>query len=80
MNQIKSAFLRIDRKDVRRGIGLAIGATSTYFFGSMCTGALVDRTLLLQTCSVFIGTLGTYITKNFFTNSQDEFLKKEVIN
>jgi hypothetical protein len=77
MNKIKSAFMRIDWKDVRRSLGLAAGAAATYIFSAMVMGMIPDAELLKSAGSVFVGTMGTYLVKNLLTNSEDKFLKKE---
>ena len=74
---LKSKFLHINWSDTKKGVGLAIGNTFTYAFGILATGVLPTAWLIKSAAAVFIGTLGTYITKNLFTNSNDEFLKSE---
>lgn len=77
MNGIKSAFLRLSWQDVRRGLGLAIGAAATYLFSVMASGGVPDSALWKSTVMVFVGTIGSYLVKNLLTNSGDQFLKKE---
>jgi len=77
MNKIKSAFMRIDWKDVRRSLGLAAGAAATYIFSAMVIGTIPDTELFKAAGSVFAGTMGSYLIKNLLTNSDDKFLKKE---
>jgi hypothetical protein len=77
MNQIKSKFLSLNWKDVFKGFGLSVGNTATYAFGILATGVLPTAWLLKSAGAVFIGTFGTYLVKNFFTNSSDQFMKKE---
>jgi len=77
MSPIKSAFLRIGWKDIRRGLGLAATASGTYLFSTMVLGTVPDVGLFKSTGSVFVGTCGTYVLKNLLTNSQDEFLKND---
>jgi len=77
MNQIKSCFLSLNWKDIRRGLGIAFGAAITYLFSAMMLGTVPDVELLKSVGSVFVGAGGSYLVKNLFTNSSDEFLKKE---
>jgi hypothetical protein len=74
---MKSLFLRLNKKDFRRALGLAIAASLAYLFGQMCFGIIPDVETLKAAGAVFAGTAGSYITKNLFTNSNDEFLKNE---
>lgn len=77
MNCIKSAFLKLDWRDIRRGLGLAVATASTYICSAMVSGTIPDVAMWKATGSVFIGAAGTYLVKNLLTNSNDEFLKKE---
>lgn len=77
MNCIKSAFGKLDWQDVRRGLGLAIGASATYLFSAMMLGTVPDVAMWKATGSVFVGTMGSYLVKNLLTNSDDQFLKPE---
>ncbi len=77
MKTIKSQFLKINLKDLRRGIGIAIGTAGTYLFGIMITGVVPTMGMMKSTAMVFLGSCGSYLVKNFFTNSSDEFLKRE---
>jgi len=43
----------------------------------MMLGTVPDVELLKSVGSVFVGAGGSYLVKNLFTNSSDEFLKKE---
>ena len=74
---MKSVFGRLDRKDVKRSLGLAFGASITYLLGQMVWGVVPDMNVLQSTASVFGGTMGTYLFKNLFTNSQDETFRQE---
>jgi len=78
---VKSKFLAIDWKDVRRGVALGLAAAciqaGEYLFGIMQGGTVPTATILKSTSMVFLGTCGAYLLKNYFTNSADEFGKKE---
>lgn len=74
---MKSPFGKLNRKDIRRAFGLAIPAALTYVFTQMCLGSVPNMEMLKQAGAVFGGTGGMYILKNLFTNSRDEFYKKE---
>lgn len=74
---MKSLFGKLNRKDIRRAFGLAIPAALTYMFTQMCMGTVPNMELLKQAGAVFGGTGGMYILKNIFTNSRDEFGKRE---
>ena len=65
MNCIRSAFLRIDWKDIKKGVGLAVAAAGTFLFSQMAIGTIPTAEIWQSTGSVFIGTLGVYLTKNF---------------
>jgi hypothetical protein len=77
MNEIKSAYLKLNWKDIRRGLAIGIGTCIPYLLGAMANGTIPDKNLFLSTLSVFAGAGGSYVFKNLFTNSNDEFLKKE---
>ncbi|MEN6421279.1 MAG: hypothetical protein ABFD76_04970 [Smithella sp.] len=77
MDKIKSAFGKINYKDIRRALGLGISAALTYFFSMMAFGMTPNIDTLQSTGMVFLGSAGTYLTKNWLTNSADEFLKPE---
>lgn len=77
MNYIKSAFLKLNLRDIRRGLGLALSASVTFLLTAMTAGTIPDVMLWQSTGSVFVGTIGSYLVKNLLTNSQDQFLKKE---
>lgn len=74
---MKSRFLRINKKDVCRGLGIAAGAALTFIFTQMCTGAVPDAPMMKSAAAVFGGSGGMYILKNLFTNSHDKFGKRE---
>jgi ABC-type uncharacterized transport system permease subunit len=74
---MKSKLFRINKKDILRGFGIAASAALTYLFALMCTGIVPDMGMIKGTASVFVGSGGSYILKNFFTNSNDQFFKKE---
>jgi hypothetical protein len=74
---MKSRFGKLNKKDIKRALGIALGASFTYLFGQMCLGIVPDLEVLKAVASVFGGTMGTYLLKNFFTNSNDEFGKNE---
>jgi len=77
---MKSTFLRLNKKDILRGLGIAASAALTYLFALMCTGIVPDMGMIKGTASVFVGSGGSYILKNLFTNSNDDFGKKEPDN
>lgn len=77
MDKIKSVFGKINFKDIRRAFGLGFSAALTYFFSMMAFGMTPNVDTLKSTGMVFLGTAGTYLTKNWLTNSDDEFLKPE---
>lgn len=74
---MKSVFGKLNKKDIKRGLGLAGSAAITYFFGQMMWGMIPSIDTLQQVGCVFGGTLGSYLFKNLFTNSCDEFGKSE---
>ena len=74
---MKSLLFRINKKDILRGLGLAVSAALTYLFALMCTGSVPDIGMLKSTAAVFVGSGGSYILKNLFTNSSDEFGRPE---
>jgi hypothetical protein len=74
---MKSKLFKINKKDIFRGLGIAASAALTYMFALMCTGIIPDMGMVKGTLAVFAGSGGSYILKNFFTNSNDEFFKKE---
>lgn len=74
---MKSLFGKLNKKDFKRSLGLAIGDSFTYLFGQMCFGMVPDGDMLKSVGSVFVGTMGVYLTKNLFTNSRDEFGEPE---
>ena len=74
---MKSMLFRLNRKDILRGIGLAITTAGTYLFSVMISGHVPDMGLMKSVASVFGGSFGSYALKNFFTNSNDEFMKSE---
>ena len=43
----------------------------------MISGHVPDMGLMKSVASVFGGSFGSYALKNFFTNSNDEFMKSE---
>ena len=77
---MKSLFWKLNRKDIRRALGLSLSAALTYMFTQMCLGTIPNMELLKQAGAVFGGTGGLYVLKNLFTNSDDEFLKREKKN
>lgn len=74
---MKSVFGKLNKKDIKRGLGLAGSAAITYFFSQMMWGIIPSFDTLQQVGCVFAGTLGSYLFKNLFTNSQDEFGRTE---
>lgn len=78
MNCIKSAFGKLNWQDVRRALGLAVGAAATYLFSAMVLGTIPDVAIWKAVGSVFVGTMGSYLVKNLLTNSENQFLKPEV--
>lgn len=77
MNQIKSSLLKLNLKDILRGLALGFGTAATYLFAIMSSGQIPTIETLKATGAVFVGSAGTYLIKNFLTNSNDEFLKSE---
>lgn len=74
---MKSHFLKLNIKDIKRGVGLSFTAAFTYLLALMVAGKMPDAEILKSTLAVLLGSGGSYILKNFLTNSNDEFLKDE---
>jgi hypothetical protein len=74
---MKSVFGKLNRKDLKRSLGVAFGTSVTYLFGQMVWGIVPDMEVLKSVASVFGGTMGTYLFKNLFTNSCDETFRGE---
>jgi hypothetical protein len=64
-------------KDILRALGIALGSAAVYLFSLMSSGIIPTVDILKSTVAVFVGSAGSYILKNLFTNSYDEFLKTE---
>lgn len=77
MKIIKSKFLELNRKDILRALGIALGSSAIYLFTTMSSGVFPTLDVLKSTVAVFIGSGGSYIIKNVFTNSDDQFLTTE---
>jgi hypothetical protein len=77
MKKTKSRFLRLNLKDILRALGIALGSSAVYLFTIMSSGVFPDLDILKSTAAVFIGSSGSYIIKNLFTNSYDKFLTPE---
>ena len=78
MNQF-SSFLSIGQKDFIKGFILAIiSAILTGVYGAIQTGKFPpDAAGWKAMAIVAIGAGVSYLIKNLFTNSNDEFMKKE---
>lgn len=77
MATIKSSFVKLNTKDILRGLAIAAGASATYLFTFMTAGTMPTMEILKSTAIVFVGAAGSYLVKNLLTNSSDEFLKPE---
>ena len=75
---MKSDFLSVDKKDMIRGVLMAMfAAAASVLSPVLMAGALPTVAILQQAGIVGIGTGTAYIVKNYFTNSKDEFFKSE---
>lgn len=76
---MKSGFLNLNWVDLTKGLLVAvIGAILTAVYQAIEAGTLAWTWAFWQ--PIVLTGLGAgiaYLIKNFFTNSQDEFLKKE---
>lgn len=75
---MKSSFLRLVKNDFIKGaIMAALGAVTGGVYTAVSAGQVL--TLAVLEGSVKAGALAglTYLTKNLFTNSNDEFGKKD---
>ena len=76
---MKSKLFWVNAKDVVRSLLLAVlTAAGTTLLQIVNTGLLPDRAGW-KTVGISAGAAGlSYIIKNFLTNSNDQFLKKEI--
>jgi hypothetical protein len=78
MKQLFSDFLKVNGRDIIKSFLMAfIGSVVTALYtivkeGKLPTGAEWKTILIIGAASAL-----SYLVKNFFTNSNDEFLKKE---
>lgn len=76
---MKSKFGSLDKKDVLRSIALAVISAVLTYIVQLLNKKGFDLTLTDLTAigEVALTTLVAYLSKNVFTNSDDEFGKKE---
>lgn len=75
---IKSGFLRLAKNDIVKGfIMTAIGASLGGIYTAMQAGTIISMAVL-KAAGMTGATAGvSYLLKNLFTNSQDQFAKPE---
>ena len=74
----KSKFGKISLKDLSRGLAMTIGTTIV----GLCSSSVVSGIFPATADFINMGKVGllsgaVYLIKNFLTNSNDEFMKKE---
>ncbi len=80
---MKSKFGKLDKKDFLRGMGMAFGTALLVSVGYSLQGGITSLTLPMAKSIVFsglfsgVGAAIIYIGKNLFTNSSDNFGRKE---
>lgn len=75
---MKTKFGKLSAKDVIKGIIMAfLMALVTGCYQLIQTGGEFSWTTMKPVLMASIGAILAYLIKNYFTNSNDEFLKKE---
>ncbi len=78
---MKSKLFSVNMKDAVRGLFIAVAtAIGTGLTQVLNTGALPDKSSLKSVGIAGAAAGMAYVVKNFFTNSNDELLKKESTN
>ena len=79
MKQIFSDFLKVNGRDIIKSILMAfIGSVVTAVYTIISEGMKLPTTEEWKTIlTMGLASALAYLVKNFFTNSNDEFLKKE---
>jgi len=71
-------FLRLNWKDLVKGVVVAAGtAAGVILFPVIQSGAMPTKAQLLVAGGSALAAGGSYLLKNLFTNSKDEFAKAE---
>ncbi len=74
---MKSGLFSLGWKDIAKGFIMAVlGAVVGFIYGIVNTGSFVI--VWVDVWHVAVAASLTYIMKNLFTNSKDQFLTKEV--
>ena len=72
-------LFRLKFKDIAKGVITAvISGALTAVYGTYQTGGTIDTNVLTSAGMVGLFSGVGYLLKNLFTNSDDEFLKKEI--
>jgi len=75
---MKAKFLTLDSRDFLKGLIMAvIASVITFLVNELQTGSSIDVVLLKRIGITAVIAFLSYILKNFFTNSKDEFVKAE---
>ena len=83
MKEVKQEFLQIGKSDLVKGAIMAALTALALAGKTLLSGFLATPIIYpTSTDAIHIGSIGavafvSYLVKNFFTNSNDEFMKKE---